>query len=198
MISFKKIILILLIFVIIFPLPAFSSRKKVKDYKLTEEELAEVRAQAEAEIEARRQAAALEEQERLEAERLEAERLEAERLEAERLEAERLEKERLEQEQLAKEKEEAERLEAERLEAERLEAERLEKERLEAERLEAERLENERKLAEVAASRYKKEYLSDYIVPDVSVLFEEDEPEYRIGRLLSNSVFSVESQLAYV
>ena len=169
MISFKKIFLLLFIFILIFPLAAFSSRKKVKETELTPQEIEELQAHEE-EISAQE----LAEMERLEAERLEAERLEAERLEAERLEAERIEKEK--QEQLEKE-----RLEAERLEAERLEAERLENERLEAEKKEeAERLENEKKLAEVAANRYKKEYLSDYIVPDVPDIIEEDETDYEL------------------
>ena len=166
MISFKKTFLIFFIFILIFPLSAFSSRKKVKEIELTPQEIEELQAHEE-----EKSAQEIAEMERLEAERLEAEKLEAERLENERLEIEKIEKER--QEQLQKEKEEAERLEAERLEAERLE-----KERLEAEQKEAERIENEKKLAEVAANRYKKEYLSDYIVPDVPDILEEDETEY--------------------
>lgn len=139
--------------------PVFFSRKKLKDSEddLKQQELDEARAKAEADIAARKKTdqAAKNEKDRLEAERKAIEQQEADRLEAERQEAERLEAERL---QAEKEKEKAE-------------ADRLAK-------IEAERLENERKLAEVAANRYKKEYLSDYIVPDVPDIPEDEVKVY--------------------
>ncbi len=127
----------------------------------------EKRAQAEAEIAARREQAEREEQERLEAERLEAERLEREKLEQEEAEKQRLEQERLE---------------AERLEQERIEKERLEQERIEAERQEL--LEQQMKLAleqeeqKAKESKKTKEYLSDYMLQDVEEIEEEAEIEY--------------------
>ena len=117
----------------------------------------EKRAQAEAEIAARKKAAELAEQEKLEQERLEAERLEAERLAAEQ-EAEKA------AELAALEAEEAER---KRLEEERLEAERIEREKKEflQKQMEIE-LENQKK----AAAKNKKEYLSDYMVYDIETI----------------------------
>ena len=138
-------------------IPVFFSRKKLKDDPEHQNELDEARAKAKAQIDARKKAD-LEEQQRLEAEKAEADRLEAERQEAERLEAERLA-----QEKAQKELEEQEKAE---------------QERLAKEKAEAERLENEKKLAEVAANRYKKEYLSDYIVPDLPTIPDDVEPAY--------------------
>ncbi len=127
----------------------------------------EKRAQAEAEIAARREQADREEQERIEAERLEAERLERERIEQEELEKKRLEEERLE---------------AERLEAERIENEKREQERIEAERQEM--LAQQMKLAleqeeqKAKEAKKTKEYLSDYILQDVEEIEENTEVEY--------------------
>ena len=121
----KRISFILLITFFIFPLSSYSSRKKVIDDDEAslqrQQDLMEKRARAEAEIEARKKASELAEQERLEQERLEAERLEAERIAAEK-EAE------LAAQQAEIEAQEAER---KRLEEERLEAERIEKEKQE-------------------------------------------------------------------
>ena len=160
MISIKRIIFILSVLLFISPVFSYSSRKKVKDddYDLQrQQELMEKRAQAEAEIAARKKAAELAEQEKLEQERLEAERLEAERLAAEQ-EAEKA------AELAALEAEEAER---KRLEEERLEAERIEREKKEflQKQMEIE-LENQKK----AAAKNKKEYLSDYMVYDIETI----------------------------
>ena len=172
MINKKSFFLLILSISLLFPLTAFSSRKKVKDDDAAlerQQELMEKRAKAEADIAARR-----EQMEREEAERIEAERLEAERLEREKIEAEEAEKRRLEEEKL---------------EAERLEAERIEKERLEEERKEAERqalLEEQMKLAlekeEQKAKEVKKtkEYLSDYVVYDADEIEETAEIEYEV------------------
>ncbi len=168
----KSFILLIVSIFLLFPLTAFSSRKKVKDDDAAlerQQELMEKRAKAEADIAARR-----EQMEREEAERIEAERLEAERLEREKIEAEEAEKRRLEEEKL---------------EAERLEAERIEKERLEEERKEAERqalLEEQMKLAlekeEQKAKEVKKtkEYLSDYVVHDADEIEETAETQYEV------------------
>lgn len=148
----------------------FFSKKKAKDEKLSDEELNQKRDEALAEIEARR------------AEKEAADRLEQEQLELKK-EKELQEQEEqnalarakaAEEERIAKEQAEKE---AERLAKER-EKERLEKEKQEKERLEAEKIENERKLAEIAANRYKKEYLSDYIVPELPELSEETDDLY--------------------
>ncbi len=145
----------------------FFSRKKVKDdTNLSQQELDEAREKAIEQIEARNQAI---EEERLEAEKEENARIEAERLETERLEKEKLEAQKLESQKLEEEKAQKE------MEA-KLQAEKEAKEA--AEKLEAERIENEKKLAEVAANRYKKEYLSDYIVPDLPSLPEDVETVY--------------------
>ena len=173
MLSRKSIFILFIAILISFPLSAFSSRKKVKDNDEAalqrQQELMEKRAQAEAEIEARR---------------LQQEREEQERLEAERLEAERLEKEKLEQEELEKQRLEEERLEAEKQEAERLEAERLEQERQEAER--QQQLEEQMKLAlekeeqKAKETKKSKEYLSDYMIQDVEEIEEAAEIEYGV------------------
>lgn len=135
-------------------IPVFSSRKKLKDDDPeAQKELEEARAKAKKQIDARNKAQQ-EEERKLAEQKAEEERLEAERLEAERLEKERAQKE-LEEQQKAEEDE-----------------------RLAREKAEAERLENEKKLAEVAANRYKKEYLSDYIVPDLPEVPEDVEPVY--------------------
>lgn len=166
----KSIILLIVSVLILSPLTAFSSRKKVKDDDAAlqrQQELMEKRAQAEAEIAARREQADREEQERIEAERLEAERLERERIEQEELEKKRLEEERLE---------------AERLEAERIENEKREQERIEAERQEM--LAQQMKLAleqeeqKAKEAKKTKEYLSDYILQDVEEIEETTEVEY--------------------
>ena len=166
----KSLLLFIISLSFLFPLTAFSSRKKVKDDDAAmarQQELMEKRAQAEAEIAARREQAEREEQERLEAERLEAERLEREKFEQEETEKQRLEQERLE---------------AERLEQERIEKERLEQERIEAERQEL--LEQQMKLAleqeeqKAKESKKTKEYLSDYMLQDVEEIEEEAEVEY--------------------
>ncbi len=169
----KSIFLVILSIILIFPLSAFSSRKKVKDNDdaalQRQQELMEKRAQAEAEIETRR---------------LQAEREEEERIEAERLEVERLEKERLEQEELEKKRLEEERLEAERLEAERIENERLEQERQEAER--QQQLEEQMKLAlekeeqKAKETKKSKEYLSDYMLQEAEEIEEASEIEYAV------------------
>ena len=181
MFSRKSIFIFLVSLSFIYPLSAYSSRKKAKDddSKALErqQELMEKRARAEAEI-AERKAKAEREEERLEAERLEAERLEAERLEAERLA----------QEEAEAQAKEEERLEAERLEAERLEAERLQKEKEEMAALQQKKeqemlqkqmekeLENQKKPAE----KNRKVYLSDYMVYDIETIDENavDEDEY--------------------
>ena len=172
MINKKSFILFILSLGLLFPLSAFSSRKKVIDDDAAlerQQELMEKRAKAEADIAARREQAEREEQERLEAERLEAERLEREKIEAEEAEKKRLEEEKLE--------------------AERLEAEKIEKERLEQERQEAERqalLEEQMKLAlekeEQKSKEVKKtkEYLSDFVVQDPLEIEETAEVEYEL------------------
>ena len=165
----KSLLLFIISLSFLFPLTAFSSRKKVVDDDAAferQQELMEKRAKAEADIIARRE---------------QMEREEAERIEAERLEAERLERERLEQEELEKK-----RLEEERLEAERLEAERIEKERLEQEKLEEQRqamLEEQMKLAlekeeeKAKETKKTKEYLSDYMLQDQLEIEESPEPQ---------------------
>ena len=164
MLNRKSVFILIIAILLIFPLSSFSSRKKIKnpEVTLTDEELEQKRDEALAEIENR-----LAEQER------------EERLKQEQLELEKQEKEKQEQEErnaLAKaQAEEAEKLAKEKAEKE---AERLALEKAEEEKLEAERLENERKLAEIAANRYKKEYLSDYIVPELPELSEETDNEY--------------------
>lgn len=166
MLNRKSLFLISLSIFLLNPLNSFSSRKKAKDTDEAalkrQQELLQKREKAEEDI-ANRKAKL----EREEAEKLEAQRLEAERLEKEKEEAARLEKEK--QEALEKE-----RLEKERLEAERIQNEKAAAEKLEAERLEAERLENEKKLAEIAANRYQKEYLTDYIIQDELSVSEEN------------------------
>ncbi len=134
----------------------FFSRKKVKDgsEELNQEELDEARAKALEQIEARNQAQ--KEEEKKQAEKAEEERLEAEKLEAQKIEAQKQEEEKAKQELESKQQAEKEAVE----------------------KKEAERLENEKKIAEVAASRYKKEYLSDYIVPDLPSVPEDVEPVY--------------------
>ena len=167
----KSLFILLISGLLILPLPAFSSRKKVKETDEAalqrQKELMEKREQAEAEILARRAQMEREEQEKIEAERLEAERLERERIE--------------------KEEAEKKRLEEEKLEAERLEAERIEKERLEQEQQEAERqalLEEQMQLAlekeeqKAKESKKTREYLSDYIVQDQLEIEENVEIEY--------------------
>ena len=168
----KKSIFVLLISVLLlFPITAFSSRKKVKDDDEAalqrQQELLEKREQAEAEIAARREAAEREERERIERERLEAERLEQERLEAERLALEK-----------AAQEEEAKRLEAERLAKEAEEAaaqEQKKQQELLQQQMELE-LENQKKTAQKSS----KEYLSDYMVYDTESIddSEVDEDEY--------------------
>ena len=153
MISVKKTVFILTLISFLTPLTAFSSRKKVKDDDEAlqrQQELMEKRAQAEADIEARKKAAELAEQEQLEAERLAAERAEAERLAAEKAEEEAAA--------------EAERL---RLEQEKLEAERLEKEKQE---LLQKQMEIELEKQKKASEKNKKEYLSDYMVYDIETI----------------------------
>lgn len=129
--------------------PVFFSRKKAKDADdeaalKRQKELQEKRESALAEIESRKaeeEAAVLAAQKAAE---------EEERLRLEREEAERLEKERLEKE----------RLEAERLEGERQEAEK----QAQLEKQMALALEKEKN--KISEGRNKKEYLSDYILPD--------------------------------
>ena len=172
MASRKSIFIFLISLFFIFPLSAYSSRKKVKDDDTAalerQQELMEKRARAEAEIAERKAKAEREEQERLEQERLEAERQEAEKLEAERLEAERL----------AQEEAEAKAAEEKRLEEEKLEAERIEKEKAEMAALQQKKeqemlqaqmekeLENQKKPAE----KNRKVYLSDYMVYDIETI----------------------------
>lgn len=172
MASRKSIFIFLISLFFIFPLSAYSSRKKVKDDDTAalerQQELMEKRARAEAEIAERKAKAEREEQERLEQERLEAERQEAEKLEAERLEAERL----------AQEEADAKAAEEKRLEEEKLEAERIEKEKAEMEALQQKKeqemlqaqmekeLENQKKPAE----KNRKVYLSDYMVYDIETI----------------------------
>lgn len=172
MASRKSIFIFLISLFFIFPLSAYSSRKKVKDDDTAalerQQELMEKRAKAEAEIAERKAKAEREEQERLEQERLEAERQEAEKLEAERLEAERL----------AQEEAEAKAAEEKRLEEEKLEAERIEKEKAEMAALQQKKeqemlqaqmekeLENQKKPAE----KNRKVYLSDYMVYDIETI----------------------------
>ena len=165
MLKRKSLFIFLIAVLSIFPLSAFSSRKKVKNAEvtLTDEELQQIRDDALAEIETRR--LQQEENERLEKERQEKERLEAE--EAQAKENERLAKEKAAREEELRKQEEA-----------RLAKEKAEQERLEKERLEAEKIENERKLEEIAANRYKKEYLSDYIVPEQPQISDEEEVLY--------------------
>ncbi len=171
MASRKSIFIFLISLFFIYPLSAYSSRKKVKDDTAAlerQQELMEKRARAEAEIAARKEKAEREEQERLEQERLEAERQEAEKLEAERLEAERI----------AQEEAEAKAAEEKRLEEEKLEAERIEKEKAEKAALQQKKeqemlqaqmekeLENQKKPAE----KNRKVYLSDYMVYDIETI----------------------------
>ena len=172
MASRKSIFIFLISLFFIYPLSAYSSRKKVKDDDTAalerQQELMEKRARAEAEIAERKAKAEREEQERLEQERLEAERQEAEKLEAERLEAERL----------AQEEAEAKAAEEKRLEEEKLEAERIEKEKAEMAALQQKKeqemlqaqmekeLENQKKPAE----KNRKVYLSDYMVYDIETI----------------------------
>ena len=172
MASRKSIFIFLISLFFIFPLSAYSSRKKVKDDDTAalerQQELMEKRAKAEAEIAERKAKAEREEQERLEQERLEAERQEAEKLEAERLEAERI----------AQEEAEAKAAEEKRLEEEKLEAERIEKEKAEMAALQQKKeqemlqaqmekeLENQKKPAE----KNRKVYLSDYMVYDIETI----------------------------
>lgn len=172
MASRKSIFIFLISLFFIFPLSAYSSRKKVKDDDTAalerQQELMEKRARAEAEIAERKAKAEREEQERLEQERLEAERQEAEKLEVERLEAERL----------AQEEAEAKAAEEKRLEEEKLEAERIEKEKAEMAALQQKKeqemlqaqmekeLENQKKPAE----KNRKVYLSDYMVYDIETI----------------------------
>lgn len=172
MVSRKSIFIFLISLFFIFPLSAYSSRKKVKDDDTAalerQQELMEKRARAEAEIAERKAKAEREEQERLEQERLEAERQEAEKLEAERLEAERI----------AQEEAEAKAAEEKRLEEEKLEAERIEKEKAEMAALQQKKeqellqaqiekeLENQKKPAE----KNRKIYLSDYMVYDIETI----------------------------
>ncbi len=171
MISVKKGILVFTLLSFVLPLSAFSSKKKVKDDDEAalqrQQELMEKRAQAEADIAARREAEEKAEQERLEAERLEAERLEAERLEAERLAQENAEKE-----------EEERRLEEERLKAE--EAEKAALEEKKAQEALQQQMEEELEKQKNAAAKNRREYLSDYMVYDVETIDESasDEDEY--------------------
>lgn len=173
MLNRKSIIFIIILLFSFSSLSAFSSRKKVKDGDDAalerQQELMEKRAQAEAEIAARREKAEREEEERLEAERLEAERLEREKLEAEEAEKKRLEEEKLE---------------AERLEAERIENEKQEQARLEAERQEMlakqMQLALEKEEQKAKETKKTKEYLSDYIVQDIEEIEEASEIEYEV------------------
>ena len=171
MISLKRTVLILTILSLLFPLTAFSSRKKVVEDDeaaiARQQELMEKRAQAEAEIAARAEAAEREEQERLEQERLEKERQEAEQKEAERLEAERLEAEKAEQE----------RLEAEKAAQEEAAIALEQKKAQEALQLQMEEeLEKQKK----ATEKKRKEYLSDYMVYDTETIDDvvSDQEEY--------------------
>lgn len=167
----KKAILILILVSFIFPLSAFSSRKKIKDNDSAalerQKELLEQREKAEAEIAARKAQAEREEEERIAREKEEAERLEKERIENERLEAERiaLEKAREEEERLRlqKEKEEAAALEEKK-------AQELLQQKM------AEELEKQKKVTE----KKRREYLSDYMVYDSESIdeSESDEDEY--------------------
>jgi ankyrin repeat protein len=156
----KRILFILIISSFIFPMSAFSSRKKVIDDEEAmkrQQELMEKRAKAEADIAARREQLDREEQERIEQERLEAERLEAERIAQEK----------------AAEEEEQRRLEEEKLEAERLEKERLEQAALEEKRqqeLLQQQLELELERQKSASEKNKKEYLSDYMIYDIETI----------------------------
>lgn len=170
MISGKKIVFVLIICSFIFPLTAFSSRKKVVEDDQAaiqrQQELMEKRAQAEAEIEARRLAEEKAEQERIENERLEAERLEAERLEAERLAQENAEKE-----------------EERRLEEERLKAEEEAKAALEEKKAQEalqQQMEEELEKQKKATEKKRKEYLSDYMIYDTETIDDvvTDQDEY--------------------
>lgn len=171
MISGKKIVFVLIICSFIFPLSAFSSRKKVVEDDQAaiqrQQELMEKRAQAEAEIEARRLAEEKAEQERIENERLEAERLEAERLEAERLAQENAEKE-----------EEERRLEEERLKAEEEAKAALEEKK--AQEALQQQMEEELEKQKKATEKKRKEYLSDYMIYDTETIDDvvTDQDEY--------------------
>ncbi len=171
MISFKRIIFILTVIFFISPLFSYSSRKKVKDDDAAlqrQQELMEKRAQAEAEIEARKKAAELAELERIEQERLEAERLEAERIAAEKAKKEAKEKAAKEAEEAAlKAAKEAEEAEKRRLEEERLEAERIAKEKQE---LLQQQMKKELENQKQTPDKNRKEYLSDYIVYDFDTI----------------------------
>jgi len=171
MISGKKIVFVFIICSFIFPLTAFSSRKKVVEDDQAaiqrQQELMEKRAQAEAEIEARRLAEEKAEQERIENERLEAERLEAERLEAERLAQENAEKE-----------EEERRLEEERLKAEEEAKAALEEKK--AQEALQQQMEEELEKQKKATEKKRKEYLSDYMIYDTETIDDvvTDQDEY--------------------
>ena len=156
MISVKKTVLILTLISLIFPLSAFSSRKKVKEAdKEHSEEFYEKRAEAEAEIAARKAAAELAENGQLEQERLEKEKLEREAAEAE------AERQRLEQEEL----EQA-----------------AQKQRKEQELLQ-QQMEKELEKQKKATEKNRKEYLSDYMVHDIETIDDvasDEEEFYRI------------------
>ena len=183
MISFKRTVLILTLLSFIFPLTAFSSRKKVVDDDTAalerQKELMEKRAQAEAEIAARKEEAELAELESTVSESEEPAEAEAETEE--------------QSSETTEEEEEQARLEAERLEAERLEEERKEAERIEQEKQQVlaeqqkkeqeklqEQLEKELEKQKNAATKNRKEYLSDYMVYDIETIDDStaDEDEY--------------------
>lgn len=167
----KTVVIFFLSILITLPLSAFSSRKKVIDDDAAtlerQQELMEKRAQAEAEIEARRLAEEKAEQERIENERLEAERLEAERLEAERLAQENAEKE-----------EEERRLEEERLKAEEEAKAALEEKK--AQEALQQQMEEELEKQRKATENKRKEYLSDYMIYDTETIDDvvTDQDEY--------------------
>ena len=158
----------------------FFSRKKTDD--LSQEKIQELREQALADIEARKEGKnAKREQEELEAQNHEAENentasenVAIDNTTNENLENERLEQERLEKERLAKQKAEEARKAAEAEKAAALaasEEQKKEKERLQAQ-IEKE-LENQKNQKE----KNKKEYLSDYMLYDIESINDSDDIE---------------------
>lgn len=152
----------------------FFSRKKTDD--LSQEKIQELREQALADIEARKEEKNANLEEELEAQnpQLENENTISENTVNENLENERLEQERLEKERLEKQKAEEARKAAEAEKAAALaasEEQKKEKERLQAQ-IEKE-LENQKNQKE----KNKKEYLSDYMLYDIESINDEDDIE---------------------
>ena len=183
MISVKKLVFVTTIMTLLFPLNAFSSRRKIKD----PEELNEIRERAQAEIAARKAAAAQEDYEYSENDDSEIQTDTDTQTPVQSEDAEVNTETEEELKRLEEEKKEAERLEAQRLEAERLEKEKslklAEEQKKEQEKLQ-QQLELELEKQKAASTKPRKEYLSDYMVYDLETIDDntaEEEAYYRIA-----------------